>query len=158
MKAQPLKVQEWLNAPQGYKLDLEAPRIKIIHAFQMLCPGCVYHGVPQTVELYEKLKGLPVDVVGLHTVFEHHEVMTPEALKVFISEWCLPFPVGIDQPVEGHRIPATMKAYQMQGTPTTIIIDQKGELLVQNFGTLDTEKILNYVLELSKNITHQKPA
>lgn len=152
MKAQQLTIQEWLNSPQGYSFDVNAPHIKVIHAFQMLCPGCVYHGVPQTVELYEKFKGLPVEVIGLHTVFEHHEVMGPKALEVFIHEWRLPFPVGVDQPVAGHRIPATMKAYQMQGTPTTIVIDEKGEILIQNFGILDTEKIYNFVLELTKNI------
>lgn len=158
MKAQQLKVQEWLNGPQGFTLDVESPRIKVIHAFQMLCPGCVYHGVPQTVELYEKLKGLPVDVVGLHTVFENHHAMGPESLKVFIKEWRLPFPVGVDQHVEGRWMPETMKAYDMQGTPTTIIIDHQGELILQHFGILDTEKLIEFVSDLAKQIHSTKQA
>lgn len=158
MKAPQLIVQEWLNATDGYQLHVESSRIKLIHAFQMLCPACVYHGIPQTIELFEKLKDLPVDVVALHTVFEHHQVMTTEALKVFIKEWRLPFPVGVDQPIKNERLPATMKSYQMQGTPTTIVIDQHGELLIQQFGLLDTENIYNFVLELTKQIKKPKPA
>jgi hypothetical protein len=158
MKAQQLQVQEWLNSPQGYSLDVESPRIKIIHAFQMLCPGCVYHGIPQTVELYERLKEFDVDVVGLHTVFENHHAMGPEALKVFIKEWRLPFPVGIDKRLEGEWMPETMKAYQLQGTPTTIVIDRHGEVLVQHFGVLDTEKLINFVLDLAGQTITNKQA
>jgi len=158
MKASQLIIQEWLNARDDYQLNVESSRIKLIHAFQMLCPGCVYHGVPQTIELFERLKDLPVDVVGLHTVFEHHHVMTTEALKVFIKEWRLPFPVGVDQPIKGENLPSTMKTYQMEGTPTTIIIDQHGELLIQHFGLLDTEQIYNFVLELTKQIQTTQPA
>lgn len=150
MKAPTLKVQEWLNSPEGYSLDVKAPRVKVIHAFQMLCPGCVYHGIPQTIELHERLKDHDIDVVGLHTVFENHHAMGPESLKVFIKEWRLPFPVGIDQHVEGKWMPETMKAYDLQGTPSTIVIDQQGEVRVKHFGIIDTEQLINFVLELSK--------
>ena len=150
MKALPLTVQEWLNSPEGYNLDVKAPRVKVIHAFQMLCPGCVYHGIPQTIELYERLKDHNVDVVGLHTVFENHHAMGPESLKVFIKEFRLPLPVGIDQHVEGKWMPETMKAYDLQGTPSTIVIDQQGEIRVKHFGIIDTEQLINFVLELSK--------
>jgi len=150
MKALPLTVQEWLNSPEGYNLDVKAPRVKVIHAFQMLCPGCVYHGIPQTIELYERLKDHNVDVVGLHTVFENHHAMGPDSLKVFIKEFRLPFPVGIDQHVDGKWMPETMKAYDLQGTPSTIVIDQQGEIRVKHFGIIDTEQLINFVLELSK--------
>jgi thiol-disulfide isomerase/thioredoxin len=149
MKALPLKVQEWLNCPEGYNLDVKAPRVKVIHAFQMLCPGCVYHGIPQTIELYERLKEHDIDIVGLHTVFENHHAMGPESLKVFIKEFRLPFPVGIDQHIDGKWMPETMKAYDLQGTPTTIVIDQQGEVRVKHFGIIETEQLINFVLELS---------
>ncbi|WP_413558997.1 peroxiredoxin family protein [Bdellovibrio sp. HCB209] len=158
MKALPLKVQEWLNTTEGYNLDVTAPRVKVIHAFQMLCPGCVYHGIPQTIELFERLKGHDIDVVGLHTVFENHHAMGPEALKVFIKEWRLPFPVGIDEHKDGKWMPETMKAYDLQGTPTTIVIDQQGEVRVQHFGIIDTEQLINFVLELSKQTLTNKQA
>ncbi|KYG66487.1 hypothetical protein AZI86_05420 [Bdellovibrio bacteriovorus] len=158
MKAQQLQVSQWLNTSPDYHLDVEAPRIKVIHAFQMLCPGCVYHGVPQTMEIFERLKGLSVDVVGLHTVFENHHAMGPEALKVFIKEWRIPFPVGVDEHREGEWMPLTMKAYDMQGTPTTIIIDQNGEIVLQHFGILDTEKLIEFVSSLATQTQTTKQA
>jgi hypothetical protein len=74
----------------------------------------------------------------------------PEALKVFINEFRLPLPVGVDRRLDGDGMPETMKAYQLQGTPTTIVIDQHGEILIQYFGALDTEELINFVLELTK--------
>lgn len=150
MKATPLQIEKWLNAPEGYSLDVNANKVKVIHAFQMLCPGCVYHGIPQTVELYQKLHDQGIEVVGLHTVFENHHAMGEESLKVFIKEWRLPFPVGIDQHANGKSLPETMREYQLQGTPSTIVIDQHGEVLVKYFGALDTEKLIQFILEVSK--------
>lgn len=146
--AKELQVSKWLNAPPGFNLDLKSPQIKVIHAFQMLCPGCVYRAIPQAIELHELMKGEPVQVLGLHTVFENHFAMTPEALEVFIKEWHLPFPVGVDRHNEKDWMPETMRAYQMQGTPTTIVIDHLGELKLQHFGHVDTEKLLVFLKEL----------
>ena len=143
MKAQPLQVSKWLNAPQGFELDLKAPSLKVIFVFQMLCPACVYRSVPQAMELHALLKGQNIQVVGLHSVFEHHDVMSEEALKVFIHEWRLQFPVGIDFRKDGQWMPETMKAYNMQGTPTLIVIDETGELRLQHFGHLETSQLLN---------------
>lgn len=152
MKAKRLKIQQWLNSPKEYSLDLESPRIKVIHAFQMLCPGCVYHGIPQTIELFNRLKDFPVDVAGIHTVFENHHAMGPESLKVFLKEFRIPFPVGVDQHQTGKSTPDTMRAYDMQGTPTTIVIDHKGEIVLQYFGMLDTEKLFEFIVDLTKKI------
>lgn len=158
MKAPQLKVEKWLNAPEGYALDVEAPRIKIIHVFQMLCPGCVYHGIPQTVELFERVAGPEVDVVGLHSVFEHHDVMTEEALRVFLHEWRLPFPVAIDRRTADARVPDTMKDYDLLGTPSTLVIDRRGELVVKHFGMLETESVIQLAQELLKQEPKSKQA
>ncbi len=63
----------------------------------MLCPGCVAHGLPQVARIHRLVPTDSLAVIGMHTVFEHHEVMGPEALQVFIDEYRVPFPVGIDQ-------------------------------------------------------------
>jgi hypothetical protein len=55
-------------------------------AFQMLCPGCVSHAIPQLKAVYELFAPLGAVVVGLHTVFEHHEAMTTTALRAFLHE------------------------------------------------------------------------
>ncbi len=73
-------------------------------------------------------------MIGLHTVFEHHDVMTPRALEVFIHENRLSFPIGVDQPDGQNGIPITMQRYRMQGTPTLLVVDQVGRLRLHEFG------------------------
>ena len=92
-------------------LDLRG-RVVLLHAFQMLCPGCVLHGLPQTQRVARLLAGTPLTVVGLHTVFEHHAVMGPEALAVFLAEHGYGFPVGIDAAgPTGDPLPRTAVAH-----------------------------------------------
>ena len=101
----------------------------------MLCPGCVSHAVPQLKAVHELFGPRGVVVVGLHTVFEHHEAMTTTALRAFLHEYQVRCPVGVDTPVDGGGpIPHTMAAYRMQGTPTFMLIDRLGQLRRQFFG------------------------
>lgn len=76
-------------------------------------------------------------MLGLHTVFEHHEAMRPVSLEAFLHEYRVTFPVGVDSPGDDSPIPKTMAAYQMQGTPTLILIDKQGRLRLQAFGRCD---------------------
>jgi thiol-disulfide isomerase/thioredoxin len=130
-------ISEWLNTESPLSLEALRGRVVVAHAFQMLCPGCVQHGVPQAEKLHRMFSGDQAQVVGLHTVFEHHDVMTPAALRVFLHEFGITHPIGVDTPVAGDRIPATMRAYQMQGTPTLMLIDRQGKLRLQHFGRLE---------------------
>lgn len=130
-----LRVGRWLNSDTPLSLERLRGRVVLIHAFQMLCPGCVLHGLPQTQRVARLLAGTPLTVIGLHTVFEHHAVMGPEALAVFLAEHRYAFPVGIDLPdPDGGAIPLTMRAYGLQGTPSTLLIDARGRLRYHHFG------------------------
>jgi len=132
------QIAEWLNTPEPLDLDRLRGRVVLAHAFQMLCPGCVLRGIPQAQRVAELFKGAPLVVVGLHTVFEHHDAMRIESLRAFLHEFRVGFPVGIDTPdPDGGRIPQTMRAYNMQGTPTTLLIDARGQLRRQVFGVHD---------------------
>ncbi|MCI4664881.1 MAG: TlpA family protein disulfide reductase [Neomegalonema sp.] len=108
----------------------------LIHAFQMLCPGSVAHAIPQTQKIQELFGHTDLAVIGLHSVFEHHEAMTPVALQAFIHEYKLTFPIGVDQP-GAAALPETMARYRMKGTPTTILIDREGRIVFHYFGRLD---------------------
>lgn len=125
----------WFNTDKPLGLADFRGRVIVLHAFQMLCPGCVLHGLPQAQRVAEAFAHEPVAVVGLHTVFEHHAVMGPAALEAFLHEYRITFPVGVDEPSpDGSALPLTMRAYQMRGTPTTILIDGQGQLRSQVFG------------------------
>ncbi|MND08532.1 hypothetical protein D3C83_312080 [compost metagenome] len=43
----------------------------------------------------------------------------------------------MDVAVPDERIPATMRDYNMQGTPTLVLIDRAGRLRLQHFGRLE---------------------
>ncbi|MBF8223102.1 TlpA disulfide reductase family protein [Halomonas sp. 328] len=128
------QVSQWLNGPPLSLAGLRG-RVVLLHAFQMLCPGCVLHGLPQTQRVARLLAGTPLTVVGLHTVFEHHAVMGPEALAVFLAEHGYGFPVGIDAAgPTGDPLPRTMRAYGLEGTPSTLLFDARGRLRYRHFG------------------------
>ena len=131
-----LQVTQWFNSNEMISLQGLRGRVIVIEAFQMLCPGCVSHGVPQAQKIATLFPPEKVAVLGLHTVFEHHEAMTPVSLKAFIHEYRLTFPVGIDEADSGG-IPKTMAAYGMRGTPSLILIDQQGHLRAHHFGQVD---------------------
>ena len=61
-------------------------RVVVLHAFQMLCPACVHHGLPQAQRIQAAFADEDVAVIGLHTVFEHHAAMTPVSLEAFLHE------------------------------------------------------------------------
>ncbi|WP_444985041.1 TlpA disulfide reductase family protein [Halomonas mongoliensis] len=131
----PLQVSRWLNVDTSLHLGMLRGRVVLIHAFQMLCPGCVLHGLPQTQRIARELADTPLSVIGLHTVFEHHAIMGPEALAVFLAEHRYAFPVGIDAPgPPGDPLPRTLRAWGLEGTPTTLLIDARGRLRHRHFG------------------------
>lgn len=129
-----IEVSKWLNSEDNYQLP--SGKVVAVHAFQMLCPGCVLHGIPQAQKLYATFNEEHVSVVGLHTVFEHHEAMAEVSLRAFMHEFRLQFPVGIDSPSD-KAIPKTMRKFQLQGTPSWLIFDRKGELKTQVFGKIE---------------------
>lgn len=133
----PLQVSQWLNSPQPVTLDGLRGRVVVLHAFQMLCPGCVSHGLPQALRVHRLFPQEQVAVIGLHTVFEHHNVMGPEALRVFLDEYRVAFPVGVDQAGPGSPVPLTMRAYGLRGTPSVLVFDRQGRIRLNHFGQID---------------------
>lgn len=134
IKAPELITSGWLNTLQPITLASLRGKVVLMHAFQMLCPGCVQQSIPQIQRIFDEFDPDRVAVIGLHTVFEHHEVMGRDALEVFAYEYRLRFPIGIDKPNEQHSIPHTMMTYHMQGTPTVILVDKTGHLRLHKFG------------------------
>lgn len=132
------RIERWLNTPAPLTLAALRGRVVFAVAFQMLCPGCVSEGLPQAQRARAVFAGDDLAVVGLHTVFEHREAQgTPAALKAFLHEYRIGFPVGIDAHDATSPLPLTMQAYDMRGTPTTLLIDRRGYLRLHEFGHLD---------------------
>ena len=85
---------EWLNAEASLTLEALRGRVVCLHAFQMLCPACVSDAIPQAKRVAEIFADAPLAVVGIHTVFEHHEAMRVPSLRAFLHEYRVRFPVG----------------------------------------------------------------
>jgi thiol-disulfide isomerase/thioredoxin len=135
-----LQVVHWFNSEKDITLASLKGKVVVVIAFQMLCPSCLEHGLPQAKKLRERFNPNAVAIVGLHSVFEHHKVMTPDALAVFMGEYKWPFPVGVDAPadsIDNDGIPKTMASYEMRGTPTLLIFDRAGRLRRHYFGRPD---------------------
>jgi peroxiredoxin len=141
-QAKPWQTSQWLNSPISLTLESLRGKVILLEAFQMLCPGCVSHALPQAQRAAEAFHKDDLVVIGLHCVFEHHSAQgTKDALQAFLHEYRISFPVGIDLAAPEGGVPLTMKAYGLQGTPSTLLIDRQGRLRKHKFG-LEKDMIL----------------
>jgi hypothetical protein len=131
------QIAEWQSSDGPLSLAGLRGKVVVALAFQMLCPGCVAQALPQMQRVRDAFPDGEVAVIGLHTVFEHHEAQgRRDVLAAFLHENRIGFPVGIDAQDDGV-LPQTMSAYAMQGTPTLLLIDRAGRLRMQRFGHID---------------------
>lgn len=129
----PIHALEWLNTDRPLTPADFRGRVLVVEVFQMLCPGCVLHGLPQAQRIAATFDPAQVAVMGLHSVFEHHGANSAETLAAFLHEWRICFPVAIDSPGDGP-LPRTMAAWGLQGTPTLVLVDRTGRMRAQHFG------------------------
>jgi len=158
-----LEVQRWFNTPAQLSLAQLRGRVVVIEAFQMLCPGCVVHGLPQAAEIARVFADDDVSVIGLHSVFEHHAAMQPHALEAFLHEYRIGFPVAVDRPADAGDgpLPKTMRAYGLQGTPSLIIIDRQGRLRARHFGQAHDMRVareITGILSESADYSEDEPS
>lgn len=132
-----IEASDWLNTDKPLSLPSLRGRVVVVTVFQMLCPGCAQFSLPQARNLHLAFARKDLVVIGMHSVFEHHHVMTPDALHVFVREYRLKFPIAIDRPQEDLSVPATMRKWGLNGTPTSMIFGRDGGLALQHFGHLD---------------------
>ncbi|MCB0989270.1 MAG: TlpA family protein disulfide reductase [Microthrixaceae bacterium] len=131
-----LAVSQWFNVSSPPTTASLRGQVVVIEAFQMLCPGCVTTGLPQAQRVAATF-GPDVVVLGLHTVFEHHQAMTPVSLEAFLHEYRITFPVGVDQPSAEGDLPITMRRLGLRGTPTLLLVDRAGRIRAEAFGHAD---------------------
>jgi hypothetical protein len=199
LKAIDLEVEEWLGGPST-NISNELGRPILIKVFQVNCPGCFSHGIPEVLEVRQKFIGTPLLVWGLATAFEDFHINTfenlqrlidtgevvGETLEVLIAsgllnnnclDYSIPFPVAWDKVIPHHSddylldaqnfikkdfpqfdtfptknqklitkqvvsflknkkfVAKTFDAYQLQGTPSTLLIDKNGILRGKWFGS-----------------------
>lgn len=112
-----LAVSEWV---QGMPTSLaqEKDHIVLVEVFQVNCPGCFLHALPEAVNIYNRYKDEGVRVLGIATAFEDFDKNTLENLRALVERgevvgetkralgqygdsgdalpYKIPFPLGMD--------------------------------------------------------------
>ncbi len=80
-KAPNFGVSQWVQgAPTNF--DQEKDHIVLLEVFQVNCPGCFMHMIPEAIKIYNKYKEHGVRVLGLATAFEDFDKNTLENLEM----------------------------------------------------------------------------
>lgn len=127
----------WFNTRAPLTLAGLRGRPVFLHAFQLLCPGCVSDALPQVKRIERVFADTDLQVIGIHTVFEHHAAMTPVTLQAFLHEYRVTSPVAVDLAEDGSDIPVTMRRFGLRGTPSSVLIGRNGAILSHAFGIED---------------------
>ena len=106
----------------------------MLQAFQMTCPGCVLHALPQAARIQAAFEPTDVAVIGLHALFEHDEPTRTRALTSFLYEYGVDIPIGVDVASLDGRSPTVTDAYGFAGTPSMVLIDREGLLRAHVLG------------------------
>jgi len=208
-----LDIEEWVLGPSS-NISNELGKPILVKVFQVNCPGCFSHGIPEILEIRNKFIDSPLLIWGLATAFEDFHLNNSENLKKLLDsgevvgetlevlgakgllnnnrlDYSISFPVALDNvvpyqpsdylleaqkfikrdfpqfdsfPVKNQKLISgqvmtylkqkkfeakTFEAYQLKGTPSTLLIDKKGILRGKWFGSgydleAEVEKLLSY--------------
>ena len=99
-KAPNFGVSEWVQgAPTN--IDQEKDHVVLVEVFQVNCPGCFMHAIPEAINIYNKYRDDGVRVLGIATAFEDFDKNTVDNLRMLAKT--------------GMVIGETKKALQMYG-------------------------------------------
>ena len=83
-KAPNLKLGKWVQGMDTY-FDKEGDNVKLVEVFQVNCPGCFMHSIPEIINIYNKYKGDGLSVMGVATAFEDYDKNTLENLEMLLT-------------------------------------------------------------------------
>ena len=83
-KAPNFEVSDWVQgAPTNF--EQEKDHIVLVEVFQVNCPGCFMHALPEAINIYNKYKDEGVRVIGIATAFEDYDKNTLDNLKMLVE-------------------------------------------------------------------------
>ena len=83
-KAPNLKLGKWVQG-MDTNFDKEGDNVKLVEVFQVNCPGCFMHSIPEIINIYKKYKGDGLSVMGVATAFEDYDKNTLENLEMLLT-------------------------------------------------------------------------
>jgi len=149
-KAHEFEVDLWVdangNVTEPIKLSDYEGKFKVIYCFQSWCPGCHSRGFPAMQEMTKVLKNNNnVTFLAIQTVFEGHHENTFEKIMEIQEKYGLEIPFGHDPDDEdSHNRSKVMQQYKTGGTPWFIFIDQKNNVVFNDFH-LNVRKAIEFL-------------
>ena len=113
-------------------------KFTIVNFWATDCPGCIKE-MSHLVDTYNKYKKQGIQIIAVSMFYD-----PPDQVLNFIKKNNIPFPVVIDA---DNKISLQFDSIHL--TPTSILINQKGEIIDQIVGEIDftkLEKILSKTL------------
>ena len=99
-KAPEIEVSHWVQG-MPTTLSQEKDHIVLVEVFQVNCPGCFLHGIPEAIDIYRRYGDQGVRVLGLATAFEDYDKNTLENLQALAER--------------GHVVGETRRALSQYG-------------------------------------------
>ena len=113
-------------------------KFTIINFWATDCPGCIKE-MPHLADTYNKYKKQGIQIIAVSMFYD-----PPSQVLNFIKKNNIPFPVVIDS---DNKIAQQFENIRL--TPTSILINQKGQIIDQIVGEIDFN---NLEVTLSKNL------
>lgn len=79
-----LSVSEWIQG-KPTNIDKERGNVVLVEVFQVNCPGCFTHGIPQAIDMHVKYYQDGLRVLGVATAFEDFDKNTLDNLKLLLT-------------------------------------------------------------------------
>lgn len=83
-KAPNVEVSTWVQG-KPTNIDTEKGNVVLIEVFQVNCPGCFLHGIPEAIGVYRKYRDKGLTVLGLATAFEDFDKNNLENLQKLVT-------------------------------------------------------------------------
>ena len=83
-KAPNLKLGKWVQG-MDTNFDKEGDNVKLVEVFQVNCPGCFMHSIPEIINIYKKYRTEGLSVFGMATAFEDYDKNTLENLEMLLT-------------------------------------------------------------------------
>ncbi|KAF3982852.1 MAG: TlpA family protein disulfide reductase [Methylococcales symbiont of Hymedesmia sp. n. MRB-2018] len=82
--AKELQLDQWVQG-DPVKLKQLLGTVILIEVFQVNCPGCFLHSLPQAIDLYQRYSNKGLNVLGIATAFEDYDKNTLNNLKRLVE-------------------------------------------------------------------------
>ncbi|MGD8803508.1 MAG: redoxin domain-containing protein, partial [Gammaproteobacteria bacterium] len=196
-----IQVETWV---QGGPVNIStlSGQVVLVEVFQVNCPGCFLHALPEALHLHQTYQDKGLAVIGLATAFEDFDRNNLANLELLVTageltgeplrqlgkaglldgsrlDYSLPFPIGMDVLIENNmtvddaavhafitrQLPdfaswsearkqpvyakarnylesrthcaQTFESFNLQGTPSSILVDREGILRDVSFGYMN---------------------